>query len=69
MISALYYAAASTTAIAGILHLMLGPNSLEFNINNGVFFIVENLYRMLNTYTARDARRKENTKLHISTGF
>jgi hypothetical protein len=37
---ALYYAAAAATAIGGILHLMLGPNSLGFNINNGIFFIV-----------------------------
>ncbi len=37
---ALYLAAAATTAIAGILHLMLGPNSLGFNINIGIFFIV-----------------------------
>jgi len=36
----LYLAAAATTAIAGILHLTLGPNSLGFNINNGVLFIV-----------------------------
>lgn len=36
----LYLAAAATTAIAGILHLMLGPNSLGFNINNGILFIV-----------------------------
>lgn len=36
----LYLAAAVTTAIAGILHLMLGPNSLGFNINNGILFIV-----------------------------
>ena len=36
----LYLAAAATTAIAGILHLMLGPNSLGFNINNGLLFII-----------------------------
>jgi len=36
----LYLAAATTTAIAGILHLMLGPNNLGFNINNGILFIV-----------------------------
>lgn len=36
----LYIAAAITTAIGGILHLMLGPNSLGFNPNNGIFFIV-----------------------------
>lgn len=40
MTRALYYAAAATTAIAGMLHLMLGPNNLGFNINTGIFFIV-----------------------------
>jgi protocatechuate 3,4-dioxygenase beta subunit len=37
---ALYLAAAVTTAVGGILHLMIGPNSLGFNINNGILFIV-----------------------------
>jgi protocatechuate 3,4-dioxygenase beta subunit len=37
---ALYYAAAAATAIAGSLHLMLGPNNLGFNINQGILFIV-----------------------------
>lgn len=36
----LFFVAASTTAIAGILHLMLGPNSLGFNPNQGILFIV-----------------------------
>jgi hypothetical protein len=36
----LYIAAASTTAIAGMLHLMLGPNALGFNVNQGILFIV-----------------------------
>jgi hypothetical protein len=38
--SALYVAAAATTAIAGILHLMMGPSSLNFNVNQGILFIV-----------------------------
>src|ERR671917_1187753 len=38
--SALYIAAAAATAIAGLLHLMMGPNSLNFNINQGILFIV-----------------------------
>jgi hypothetical protein len=38
--SVLYYAAAATTAIAGIMHLVLVPNSLGFNINFALFFIV-----------------------------
>jgi protocatechuate 3,4-dioxygenase beta subunit len=37
---ALYVAAAATTAIAGLLHLMMGPNSLNFNANQGMLFIV-----------------------------
>lgn len=38
--SILYYAAAVATAIAGMLHLMLGPNNLGFNVNQGILFIV-----------------------------
>ena len=37
---ALYIAAAATTAIAGMLHLMLGPNNLNNNVNQGILFIV-----------------------------
>lgn len=37
---ALYVATAATTAIAGMLHLMMGPNSLNFNVNQGILFIV-----------------------------
>ena len=36
----LYYAAAVATAIAGMLHLMLGPNILGFNVNQGILFVV-----------------------------
>lgn len=36
----LYFAAAASTAIAGVLHLMLGPNNLGFNVNQGILFIV-----------------------------
>jgi hypothetical protein len=39
-INILYYAAAATTAIAGILHLIQASNSLGFNLNFGIFFIV-----------------------------
>ena len=35
-----YIGAAVTTAIAGLLHLMMGPNSLNFNVNQGILFIV-----------------------------
>jgi hypothetical protein len=38
--AALYIAAAATSAIAGMLHLMNGPNSLNFNVNQGILFIV-----------------------------
>ena len=38
--SALYYTAAVTTAIAGILHLILVPDIIGRNLNSGVFFIV-----------------------------
>jgi hypothetical protein len=41
----LYYAAA-TTAIAGILHLVLAPNFLEFNLNTGIFFIVAGIAQL-----------------------
>ena len=36
----LYVAAAVTTAIAGMLHLMMGPNSVNFNVNQAILFIV-----------------------------
>jgi hypothetical protein len=38
--SALYYTAAATTAIAGILHVILVPDIIGRNLNSGVFFIV-----------------------------
>jgi hypothetical protein len=36
----LYYVAAAATAIAGMCHLMLGPNMLGFNMNQGILFVV-----------------------------
>jgi hypothetical protein len=36
----LYYAAAATTVIAGILHLIVASNVIQLSINNGIFFIV-----------------------------
>jgi uncharacterized membrane protein HdeD (DUF308 family) len=36
----LYYAAAATTAIAGILHLIQASNSFGFSLYFGIFFIV-----------------------------
>jgi hypothetical protein len=36
----LYYSAAGTTAIAGILHLILAPNMLNFNPSSALLFFV-----------------------------
>ena len=44
--NALYYAAAATTAIAGILHLIQASNVLEFNLNFGIFFIVSGIAQL-----------------------
>ena len=41
--SILYYAAAATTAIAGILHLALVPNIIGRNPNSGIFFIISGI--------------------------
>ena len=41
--SVLYYAAAATTAIAGILHFMLVPNIIRRNPNSGIFFIISGI--------------------------
>jgi hypothetical protein len=45
-ITVLYYAAAATTAIAGILHLVLAPNLLGFNITFALFFIVAGIAQL-----------------------
>jgi len=42
----LYITAAATTAIAGILHLVLVPNILGFNVNTGIFFIVAGIAQL-----------------------
>jgi hypothetical protein len=39
-INTFYHEVAAATAIRGILHLLLVPNSLGFNINFAIFFIV-----------------------------
>ena len=36
----LYYAAAATTVVAGILHLIMTPNILNFNPNGAVLFSI-----------------------------
>ena len=45
-INILYYVAAATTVIAGILHLVLVPNVLGFNLNTGIFFIVAGIAQL-----------------------
>jgi hypothetical protein len=42
-INILYYAAAASTAIAGILHLILVPNVIGRNPNSGIFFLVSGI--------------------------
>jgi hypothetical protein len=42
----LYYSAAATTAIAGILHLMIVPNVIGFNINIAIFFIISGIAQL-----------------------
>jgi hypothetical protein len=46
LIKALYYAAAVTTAIAGILHLLQASNVLGFNLNFGIFFIIAGIAQL-----------------------
>ncbi len=45
-INILYYVAAATTAIAGILHLIQALNVLDFNLNFGIFFIVSGIAQL-----------------------
>jgi hypothetical protein len=42
----LYYGAAACTGIAGILHLILVPNAINFNINNAIFFLVAGIAQL-----------------------
>lgn len=44
--SFLYYGAAACTGIAGILHLILVPNAINFNINNAIFFLVAGIAQL-----------------------
>ena len=44
--SVLYYAAAATTGIAGILHLIFASNIIGFSILNGIFFIISGLAQL-----------------------
>jgi hypothetical protein len=45
-INILYYAAAATTAIAGILHLIQAQNVLQFSLNFFIFFIVSGIAQL-----------------------
>ena len=45
-INILYYAAAATTAIAGILHLIQAQNVLDFSLNFFIFFIVSGIAQL-----------------------
>lgn len=44
--NALYYAAAATTAIAGILHIIQAPNVLDFSLNFFIFFSVAGIAQL-----------------------
>jgi hypothetical protein len=45
-INILYYAAAATTAIAGILHLIQAQNVLDFSLNFFIFFLVAGIAQL-----------------------
>jgi magnesium-transporting ATPase (P-type) len=45
-INVLYYAAAATTAIAGILHLIQAQNVMGFNLNFFIFFLVAGIAQL-----------------------
>jgi hypothetical protein len=44
--SLIYNGAAACTGIAGILHLVLVPNAINFNINNAIFFLVAGIAQL-----------------------
>lgn len=44
--SFLYYGAAASTGIAGILHLILVSNAIDFNINNAIFFLIAGILQL-----------------------
>jgi hypothetical protein len=45
-LNVLYYAAAATTAIAGILHLIQASNVLDFSLNFFIFFIAAGIAQL-----------------------
>lgn len=42
----LYFGAAACSGIAGILHLILVPNAINFNINNAIFFLAAGIVQL-----------------------
>jgi len=58
----LYYAAAAATAIAGILHLMLGPGNLGFNVNQGIIAYEIRKKRMLAAGRTAPEKSKSSRK-------
>ncbi len=42
----LYAAAAAATAIGGIIHMTMAPNSLGNNVNTGILFLVGGIVQM-----------------------
>jgi hypothetical protein len=44
--SFLYYGAAASTGVAGILHLILVSNAINSNINNAIFFLVAGILQL-----------------------
>ncbi len=46
MSKAIYYAAAGTGGLAGILHLLIAPNVIGFNLNAAIFFIVAGIAQL-----------------------
>jgi hypothetical protein len=46
MSKAIYYAAAGTGGLAGILHLLIAPNVIGFNLNAAIFFIVSGIAQL-----------------------
>src|SRR5829696_2522893 len=51
----LYYAAAGTTAIARILHLLLVPNIIGLNVNSTIFFLVSGIAQIFWVFAQAEA--------------
>ena len=44
--SFLYYGSAACTGIAGVLHLTLVPNTINFSVNNAAFFLIAGIAQL-----------------------